>query len=65
MPYGSLKGVIKGKDIDKCIGYIIQDENSSSIVDKDNKDTRIYTLSEDKDIIMPRYIDDLNNNYWK
>ena len=28
MPYGTLKGSLKAKDIDKCIGYIIQDENS-------------------------------------
>ena len=58
IPYGTLKGIIKEKDIDKCIGYIIQDENNSSVVDKDNKDTRIYTLTDDKDnnFLMEYYI---------
>ena len=58
MPYGTLKGSLKEKDIDKCIGYIIQNENSSSIIDKDNKDTRIYTLIDDKEnnFLMEYYI---------
>lgn len=58
MAYGTLKGIIKEQNIDKCIGYIIQDENSSSIVDENNKDTRIYTLKEDKDnnFLMEYYI---------
>ena len=58
MPYGELKGVLKSNDIDKCIGYIIQDENSSSIVDKNNKDTKIYTLTEDREnnFLMEYYI---------
>lgn len=38
---------MKNKNINKCIGYIIQNENSSSITDKDNKDIRVYTLIED------------------
>lgn len=94
MPYGSLKGTIKEEDIDKCIGYIIQDENSSSVVDKNDKNTRIYTLSSDKDnnflmeyyigttlmnqpsfyraidtknknITIPKFINDLDYYYWK
>ena len=94
MPYGSLKGTLKEKNIDKCIGYIIKDENSSSVVDKINKDTRIYTLTDDKEnnflleyyigtnlmnqpsfyraidtkdnnINIPKYIDNLDYNYWK
>ena len=58
MPYGTLKGSLKEKNIDKCIGYRIQDENSSSIVGKDNKDIRIYTLVDDKDnnFLMEYYI---------
>ena len=58
MPYSGLKRTLKSSDLDKCIGYIIQDENSSSIVDKDNKDTRIYTLTEDKEnnFLMEYYI---------
>jgi hypothetical protein len=34
--YGTLKHSIKTKDINECIGYIIQDENN-----------RVYTLTED------------------
>lgn len=58
MPYGVLKNTISSKDIDKCIGYIIQDETSSSIVDPNNKDTRIYTLTGDKEhnFLMEYYI---------
>jgi uncharacterized membrane protein len=44
IPYGTLKHSIKTNDINECIGYIIQDEN--------NKNWRIYTLTEDS-----------NNNY--
>lgn len=58
MPYGTLKGSLKSKDIKECIGYIIQNENSSSIVDLDDKDTRIYTLVDDPDenYLMEYYI---------
>lgn len=45
--YGTLgKGLHKG-DIDRCIGYIVMDENSSSITDPDDTSVRIYTLSCD------------------
>ena len=47
LPYSSLKGTIKEKDIDKCIGYLIQDENTSSTLDLNNTDTRVYTLRAD------------------
>ena len=58
MPYGTLKGFIRSDDISECIGYIIQNENSSSIVDLDDKDTRVYTLADDPDenYLMEYYI---------
>ena len=58
MPYGSLKRNVLKKDIDKCIGYVVQDENNSSISDENNKNTRIYTLKEDKEnnFLMQYYI---------
>ncbi len=58
MPYGTLKGKIKGKNINKCIGYIIQNENSSSVAEENNKDTRVYTLIEDanENYLMIYYI---------
>lgn len=58
IPYGTLKGHIKTKDIKECIGYIIQDENSSSYTDKNDKDTRVYTLTKDEDenFLMIYYI---------
>lgn len=49
MPYGTLKHSLKRKDIRACIGYIVQDDNSSSVVDENDKDTRVYTLAEDAD----------------
>lgn len=58
IPYGTLKGVIKSKSISECIGYIIQNENSSSVVDESDKDTRVYTLIEDsnENYLMIYYI---------
>ena len=58
IPYGTLKGQIKTKDIKNCIGYIIQDENSSSTTNLNDKDTRVYTLVNDKDenFLMVYYI---------
>ena len=58
MPYGTLKGIINNTDIDKCIGYVIQDENNTSMPDKNNKDERIYTLTVDKEnnFLMEYYI---------
>lgn len=47
MPYGSTDENVKEENIDVCIGYIVQNENISSIVDESNTDTRIYTLIDD------------------
>lgn len=70
MPYGTLGGNVREKDIDKCIGYIIQNENSSSIVDESNTDTRVYTLVEDSEhnYLMDYYIGDTEMNqpyFWR
>ena len=56
--FGLYNNSLKEGDIDKCIGYIVQDENASSIVDLDNKDTRVYTLKSDPEnnFLMEYYI---------
>ena len=58
IPYGTIKRVVKESDINKCIGYVIQDENVTSMPDENNKNTRIYTLTEDPDnnFLMSFYI---------
>lgn len=59
MPYGILNGTLKEEHIHKCIGYIIQDNLN-------DKDTRIYTLIDDKnnDFLMEYYIgSNLMNNH--
>ena len=58
LPYGTLRGVLKAKDIDRCIGYVIQDENSSAVNNKYDTDTRIYILSGDAEVnfLMEYYI---------
>ena len=68
MPYGT--GNVGKKDIDKCIGYIIEDETISSVVDRNSKDTRVYTLTEDKEnnYLMVYYIEDQVMNqpsFWR
>ena len=45
--YGTTNKKYRQSCVESCIGYIIQDENSSSVVDLDNTDRRIYTLSGD------------------
>ena len=57
-PYGTIGGMFNTPKMDKCIGYIVQDENATSMVDLNNKDTRIYTLEDDKDnnFLMEYYI---------
>lgn len=62
--YGTINNSFKQENIDKCIGYIIQDENSSSVVDKNNKDRRIYTLTGDNDnnFLMDYYTGDTEMN---
>ncbi|MDE5777077.1 MAG: hypothetical protein K2I10_00995 [Lachnospiraceae bacterium] len=52
IPYGTINDYPSKEEIKECIGYIIADENSSSVVDKNDRDRRIYTL-----------VDDDENNY--
>ena len=47
IPYGTINSKYKQSYIDSCIGYIIQNEHSSSVIDPDNTNRRIYTLSGD------------------
>ncbi len=47
--YGTINNKFKYGFIDSCAGYIIQDENISSVPDPDDTDRRIYTLSADPD----------------
>lgn len=49
IPYGTTNSSYDQKSIDKCIGYLIMDDNSTAVSDSDNKNTRIYTVSEDSD----------------
>ena len=58
MPYGTIKRSLKENDIEKCIGYLVQDENTTSMPDENNTDTRIYSLTEDKEnnFLMEYYI---------
>lgn len=50
VPFGTLKNRIKEKNLDDCIGYIIQENNYM--------DVRLFTLTEDKDnnFLMEHYI---------
>ena len=45
--YGTTNNNYSQTCVEACIGYIIQDGNSSSVTDLDNTDRRIYTLSGD------------------
>ena len=45
--YGTTNNKYSQRCIKSCIGYIIQDEHSSSVIDLNNTDRRIYTLSGD------------------
>ena len=38
IPYGTLKGKLKGKDVGECLGYIVQDGT-------EDRNTRIYLLT--------------------
>lgn len=51
IPYGTIKDTFYSKNIDKCVGYIIQDG-------KEMKDTRLYTLRNDdkNDYLMEYYV---------
>ena len=59
MPYGPLTGKIKKDNISKCIGYIIEDEAISAVVNKESTATRVYTLTgdEDNNYLMVYYVD--------
>ena len=46
--YGTVNNKYKQSYIDSCIGYIIQNEHSSSVIDSDNTNRRIYTTQEDQ-----------------
>ena len=58
LPYGTLAGSLQSSDLDRCVGYIIQDEHSSSNPDPADKTVRIYTLTQDPecDFLMEHYI---------
>ena len=45
--YGTISNAYRQSFINSCIGYIIQDEHSSSAIDLNNTNRRIYILSED------------------
>lgn len=47
IPYGTTNNKYGRNCVEACVGYIIQDEHSSSVTDLDNMDRRIYTLSGD------------------
>ena len=45
--YGTSNNKYKKSDIESCVGYIIQNANSSTDIDPSNTNRRIYTLSGD------------------
>ena len=47
--YGTINNKYKQSYIESCIGYIIQNANSSSVIDPNNTNRRIYTLSGDSE----------------
>ena len=47
--YGTINNRFRYRFIESCAGYIIQDENISSVTDPNNTNRRIYTLSGDPD----------------
>jgi len=50
MPYGTVKKSVRGSDVDRCIGFFVQDG-------VDDTDRRVYTLAADPDhnFLMDRY----------
>ncbi len=56
--FGTIGKTMKNSEVDKCIGYIIQDENNSSVPDENDKDTRVYTLKSDdnNNFLMVYYV---------
>jgi len=49
IPYGTINNKYGHNCIESCVGYIIQDEHSSSVTGLENTDRRIYTLLGDAD----------------
>lgn len=50
IPYGTPKNFSFGtKSLDKCIGYIVLDENVTNMPDPDCKSEKVYTVSGDED----------------
>jgi hypothetical protein len=49
LPYGTINQSFQVKDVDQCVGYIVEEENSSSDSDESDTDTRVYTLTDDPD----------------
>lgn len=47
--FGTTSNGFRRDDVDQCVGYIVQDENSTSVPDPDNKNWRVYTLAGDAD----------------
>lgn len=45
--YGTVNYAYKRSCVDACVGFIVQDEHSSSVPDPGNTDRRVYTLSAD------------------
>ena len=37
------------KKLDKCIGYIVQDENITNMPNPNNKNDKVYTINDDPD----------------
>lgn len=70
MSYGALRKTLHKSDIDKCIGYIICDENSSSYTDLSDRTRRVYTLAGDteENFLMDYLVDDTFMNqpgFWR
>lgn len=61
MPYGTLSNTIDAKDINSCIGYMVQDGNADT-------DERLYTLASDGECnyLMEYYVADnmMNQPYF-
>ena len=52
LPYGTLKGVIRPKDVQACIGYVFQEDYP------DDTNSRLHTLAADQDVnyLMEYYV---------
>jgi hypothetical protein len=45
--YGTSNSSFQTKDVEKCIGYIVQEKNGASSSEEGDTDTRVYTLADD------------------